>query len=110
MKSRLLISLVIIAGSVIAIQIFAPSEATQDQPAYAKWGKLAMEKGKEKYPDAEIIDYLHVGREVGAITSKETFKLWLRNPDKHEFGVYITITFDNKTEQIVHIDFKETDR
>ena len=32
------------------------------QPPYAKWGKLAVEKTKEQYPKAEIIDYLHIGR------------------------------------------------
>ena len=31
-------------------------------PPYAKWGKLAVEKTKEQYPKAEIIDYLHIGR------------------------------------------------
>lgn len=110
MKSKLLISLVIIAGSVIAIKIFSPSEATQIEPPYAKWGRVAMEKVKEKYPKDEIIDYLHVGREVGTITTKETFKLWLRKPDKSEFGVFITITFDNKTENIMDINYKETDK
>lgn len=110
MKSRLLISLVIIAGALIAIKTFSTSEATPSEPAYAKWGRVAMEKVKEKYPYAQIVDYLHVEREVGDSTTKETFKLWLRKLDKHEFGVYVTITFDNKTEKIVDIHYKETNQ
>jgi hypothetical protein len=78
----------------------------QEEPAYAKWGRLAMQKVKEKYPDAKIVDYLHVGREKGMETSTETFKLWLEGPN-NEFGVFIDITFDNNTEEIVDIKFRE---
>nr|WP_251028972.1 DUF3889 domain-containing protein [Bacillus sp. ISL-18] len=47
-------------------------------PPYAKWGKITMQKTKEKYPQAKIIDYLHIGRDKGENTSVEKFKLWLK--------------------------------
>ena len=42
--------------------VYTSSSIVHAQPPYAKWGKLAVEKTKEKYPKAEIIDYLHIGR------------------------------------------------
>ncbi|MFS0674686.1 DUF3889 domain-containing protein [Ornithinibacillus sp. 179-J 7C1 HS] len=80
--------------------------SAQEEPSYAKWGRLAMQKVKEKYPDANIVDYLHVGRKKGIENSTETFKLWLETP-KTEFGVFIDITFDNNTEEIVDIKYRE---
>lgn len=76
-------------------------------PPYAKWGIMAMERTHEKYPKAQIIDYLHVGRVTGPKTSTEKFKLWLRE-NKKEFGVFIDIEFDNVTQKVIRINFKET--
>lgn len=76
-------------------------------PPYAKWGRIAMQKTKEKYPQANIIDYLHIGREKGTGYSVEKFKLWLKKGNQ-EFGVFVDIKFDNETEQIIDIQFRET--
>jgi hypothetical protein len=78
-------------------------------PSYAKWGRIAMQKTKERYPEAQIIDYLHIGREDGVSYSTEKFKLWLKGKDK-EFGVMINIRFDPKTDEIKQISFKEVTR
>lgn len=78
-------------------------------PPYAKWGKVAMEKTHERYPQAQIMDYLHVGRTSGPQSSVEKFKLWLKGPQK-EFGVFVDIEFDNKTEKIISIHYRETTR
>lgn len=79
------------------------------QPAYAKWGRLAMKEAKARYPKADIIDYLHVGRIQGAKTTTETFKLWLKQGNK-EFGVIIKIEFDTATEKVKRISYQETSR
>lgn len=117
MKKKILVSFIAIAVTLIAGKLFMPpsiynavSAQQQTIPAYAKWGRLAMEKVKEKYSTADIIDYLHMGREVGEFSSKERFKLWLRGQDQKEFGVIVTITFDNKTEKVMNIEYKVTDR
>jgi hypothetical protein len=78
-------------------------------PPYAKWGQIALQKTKEKYPEANIIDYLHIGRDIGENTSVEKFKLWLKQNNK-EFGVFVDIIFDNKTKQIIKVKFRETTR
>ncbi|MGG3468724.1 DUF3889 domain-containing protein [Neobacillus pocheonensis] len=78
-------------------------------PPYAKWGLMAMEKTHEKYPNANIIDYLHIGRVTGPTTSTEKFKLWLKD-NKKEFGVFIDIEFNNQTQKVNKITFRETTR
>ncbi|MDQ0974567.1 hypothetical protein QFZ31_004445 [Neobacillus niacini] len=76
-------------------------------PPYAKWSKVAMDKTKEKYPNAQIVDYLYVGRKNGDRTSTEKFKLWLKENQK-EFGVYVDIEFIKETEQVVNVTYTET--
>jgi hypothetical protein len=78
-------------------------------PPYAKWGQIAMSRVKAKYPQANIVDYQHVGKNSGAVTSTEKFKLWLKQGSK-EFGVFVDITFDNKTEKVIDIKYRETTR
>lgn len=78
-------------------------------PPYAKFGTLAMEKTHEKYPNAKIIDYLHIGRITGPQSSTEKFKLWLKDNSK-EFGVFVNIEFNNETGKVTNITFKETSR
>jgi hypothetical protein len=83
--------------------------AEKPVPSYAKWGTLAMKKTKEKYPNAQIIDYLHIGRISGTASSTEKFKLWLKE-DNREFGVFVNIEFENRTEKVLGITFRETSR
>ncbi|MEW9674277.1 YqzG/YhdC family protein [Ammoniphilus sp. 3BR4] len=82
----------------------------EQEPPYAKWGRLALQETKKKYPQAEIIDYLHVGlKSLSPSTSQETFKLWLKEGIR-EFGVYVRIKFDTRTETVQSITFEETHR
>ncbi|HYK72538.1 MAG TPA: DUF3889 domain-containing protein [Pseudoneobacillus sp.] len=81
----------------------------QDVPPYAKWGKIAMQKTKERYPNADIIDYLHIGREKGVKSSTEKFKLWLKEGNK-EYGVLIEIDFDNESQRIINIRYRKTSK
>jgi hypothetical protein len=84
-------------------------KAQQEVPPYAKWGQIALKKTKEKYPQADIVDYLHIGKEKGTEHSTEKFKLWLKE-DSKEFGVLVDITFHNETEQIMDINYTESMR
>ncbi|HHK5550952.1 DUF3889 domain-containing protein [Bacillus anthracis] len=80
------------------------------QPPYAKWGKLAVEKTKEQYPKAEIIDYLHIGRKPKTVQiTVEKFKLWLREDGK-EYGVFVDVEFEAKTEKFIKMSFQKTSR
>lgn len=107
---RLLIALIVCYVSVTPLPIFNTASAQQKPiPPYAKWGNLAVRKTHEKYPNAQIIDYLHIGRTSGPHLSVEKFKLWLRENNK-EFGVFINIEFDNITEKVMKITFRETSK
>lgn len=92
-------------GDLLSIEL----PVNEETPSYAKWGKLAMIKTKEKYPQADILDYLHRGREVKETYSIEKFKLWLRK-DKREFGVFIDLKFDPETEKLIDVTFTETSK
>lgn len=106
----LLITFVLSSINIKPHHIIETTSAQQKPiPPYAKWGTMAMKETKDKYPNAEIVDYLHIGRESGPQTSTEKFKLWLKGKQK-EFGVFVDIEFNNTTEQVIKITFKETDR
>jgi hypothetical protein len=88
------------------IFLFLLSNQSLAEPAYAKWGKIAMEETNKKY-DASIVDYLHIGREeISNKISVERFKLWLKKSN-HEFGVIVSIKFHTNTEEIISIEFVE---
>lgn len=105
----LCMSFILISGSFILEDTRSITYGEKTTPPYAKWGRLAMEETKEKYPDAQIIDYLHRGRQKKGEAMIEQFKLWLRGENR-EFGVFVSIEFDSKTEEVLHITFLETDR
>jgi len=63
-------------------------------PEYAKWGLIAVKETQQRY-QADIIDYLHVGRTyLSADKVEEKFKLWIRTKDGSEFGVYVYLQFN----------------
>ena len=84
-------------------------QAQQEIPSYAKWGKIAIEETQAKYPNANIIDYLHEGSETKGNSTIEKFKLWLKDGEK-EFGVFVRIEYTTQTEAVVKIDLQETSR
>ncbi len=109
--SVMLILSTIVVGKILTVPPNDEGSAEEmTTPAYAKWGRLAMQKIMAKYPTADVIDYLHIGREVGTVTSVEKFKLWLRAEDNREFGVYVDIIFNNQTEEVVDIKYTETNK
>ncbi|KMJ59305.1 hypothetical protein AB685_08580 [Bacillus sp. LL01] len=87
----------------------ATQQSSEQAPSYAKWGQLAMKRMKEAYPKANIVDYLHVGRQEGPVLTTEKFRLWLKEGDR-EFGVNVTISFYNKTETVKEVKLEEIKR
>ncbi|CAK4852121.1 unnamed protein product [Aphanomyces euteiches] len=80
--------------------------ALSAEPAYAKWGQLAMSQVKNKY-QADIVDYKHLGRkEITPQIVEEDFKFWLRSGNR-EFGVFVKIRFDSSTEKVQSISIQE---
>ena len=89
--------------------ILTSAHAQPEVPAYAKWGKLAIKETQSKYPNANIIDYLHEGSESKEDSTIEKFKLWLKDGD-NEFGVLVRIEYNTETEKVVTIELEETSR
>ena len=108
----LLGALVLGVGIAKAIPTTNTPTTTNEQleiPSYAKWSKIAIKETQLKYPNANIIDYLHEGSEVKGNSTIEKFKLWLKDSNK-EFGVFVRIKYMTETEEMVSIDFQETSR
>jgi hypothetical protein len=75
-------------------------------PAYAKWGQLAMAQVKDKY-QADIVDYKHLGRkQITAQVAEEDFRFWLRKNDR-EFGVFVRIRFETSSDKVQSINIQE---
>ncbi|WP_254901169.1 YqzG/YhdC family protein [Tuberibacillus sp. Marseille-P3662] len=105
---KILAALVLLIGINGANNIPQVDAETQQAPAYAKWGKIAVKKAQEKYSNAQVVDYLHIGREKQSNDEAvEKFKLWLKQQNK-EFGVYVNVTFNPMSGQFINITFKET--
>lgn len=97
-----------VAGALAGPNSDSQSPFTKPIPPYGKWGGLAMALVQRRYPQALIVDYLYLGRQVvSPSTSQEAFKLWLRD-DRHEFGVMVRILFNTTTEQVLKISYEET--
>lgn len=76
------------------------------EPAYAKWGTLAVTETKRKY-NMDVVDYLYMGRtKISSVLAEEKFKLWLKKEDL-EFGVYVTVAYHPVTDQILSIRYEE---
>jgi hypothetical protein len=108
MKKPLVFSFFILVF--ITYVFFSSSDSSVAQkhiPSYAKWGRLALIKTKEKYPTAKVVDYFHIGNVKGHQSSVEKFKLWLKE-NKREFGVFVNIRFENETERVINITFQQT--
>ncbi|CAM5471018.1 hypothetical protein LSPH24S_08745 [Lysinibacillus sphaericus] len=107
---RKILAVLGIIMTVLALpQQMPDANAQQQTPAYAKWGKLAIEKTQSSYPNSKIIDYLHEGSEIKEGATIEKFKLWSQEGNK-EFGVYVTIKYTTKTQQVVDIELQETSK
>lgn len=90
-----------------SLQLVSATE--QAQPPYAKWGRLAMLEAQKKYPHAQIIEYLHLGRTApSTTTSMESFKLLLRQ-DNRIRAVYVRILFETATEKLLSVKMEEAD-
>jgi len=107
---KLLLCVSILLGSTFSTPFALEHSAHAQQkptPPYAKWSVIAMDNVKAKYPNAQVGDYLYVGRTNGDLTSTERFKFWLKE-NQREFGVYVNIEFNKQTEQITNVTYQET--
>ncbi len=94
----LMIFCMTVSASVFSVQVHAETKTL----SYEEFGRAAMKKAKEEFPDAQIVDYLHVGKKRKAETSIETFKLTLKENNK-PFEVFVFIEYNEKTKKIIKV-------
>lgn len=107
MRKTFIVLSVFLTTNSTPTHISAIAQTQEVPPAYAKWGQLAVKETQAKYPNANIIDYLHEGSESVKDSTIEKFKLWLKEGEK-EFGVFVRIEYTTETEKVIHIEFRET--
>lgn len=83
----------------------APSMA-HAEPAYAKYGRIAMQEAANQYPEADIIDYKYEGRFPSGANAEERFVLWLRGAGT-EFGVRVRIRVAAETGDVRDVQLEE---
>jgi hypothetical protein len=72
-----------------------------------KWGQLAIKEVQKKYEGVLIKEYQYVWHEEKKDgTGIKRFKFLLRHLGK-EFGVYVTISYDVKSEEVKEIQLME---
>ncbi|PLR65903.1 MULTISPECIES: DUF3889 domain-containing protein [Bacillaceae] len=91
-----------VSASVLPVQGHAETK-TQ---SYEEFGREAMKKAKETFPDAQIVDYLHVGKKRKGETSIETFKLTLKENNK-PFEVFVFIEYNEKTKKVIKVTLEK---
>ncbi|QRG68119.1 YqzG/YhdC family protein [Brevibacillus choshinensis] len=98
----------ILTALLLGITLMWTSPIAEAQPPYAKWGKIAMQQTMKTYPNAKVVDYLHVGRKTKTpTTSEETFKLLLQENNRMR-ALLVHIEFETKTEKVLKVRFEET--
>ncbi|KPH72129.1 MULTISPECIES: YqzG/YhdC family protein [Bacillaceae] len=108
--SAITVICILMIGSISFFSLWEPIQAQEEAiPSYAKWGRMAMKETSKKYPNAQIIDYLHVGKKTKGDNAVEQFKLWLKESNR-EFGVLIDIEFHPDTDEVISVNFKEVNQ
>lgn len=81
--------------------------AQPEEPVYAKWSKVAIEKVKEEYPNGDVSDFLYVGRKtISENKAADTFLLVVRRYNEGK-EVRVTVTFNPNTDKLIGTEIKE---
>jgi hypothetical protein len=112
MKIFLKLSPLLLTGFLLTTFVPPAVEAAypdMQEPAYAKWGRMAVFETGKRYPDYDIVDYLYMGRNLAQNEDiVEKFKLLLKKGSS-EKGVIVTITL-TPSGVFKNISFQETDQ
>ncbi|MWC31203.1 DUF3889 domain-containing protein [Paenibacillus sp. MMS18-CY102] len=83
----------------------APIASIQQQPEYAKWGRIAVQTAINQQ-QAEVIDYAYQGKFAASATVSEyRFRLWMRK-DSREYGLIVHVFVNELTGQQQRIELE----
>jgi len=77
------------------------AETAEPVEAYGPWGVKGMEATRKRYPNANIRDYRHIGRQAA-----ETFRYELEENGK-AWTVHAIVVFDPQTNELISVELKE---
>jgi hypothetical protein len=110
MKELIQVKSKLMLGFLVLLLAFSMAEGALAQPEYAKWGKIAVKQTELRYPQADVVDYKHIGRDdVSGTVAAENFEFNLKQGDR-EWKVNVRVEFNKDTEQIQSISFEEVNR
>ncbi|TCP29291.1 uncharacterized protein DUF3889 [Scopulibacillus darangshiensis] len=83
-----------------------PNEAYL-QTDYEKWGRIAVEKTKERYPDSAVSDYDYEGHEkIADNVAADWFEFELKRGQKERM-VKVRVKYSPETNKLISVDFYE---
>lgn len=97
---------IILVGASTVASVSFQAAAQSEVPSYAKWSRLAIKETQIKYPQANVVDYLHIGSESERGATVEKFRLWLKDGNR-EFGVLVNVRYAPETDKLINIEFQE---
>ncbi|MDN4071588.1 DUF3889 domain-containing protein [Fictibacillus terranigra] len=74
---------------------------------YAKWGKIALERTKEKYPNSTISDYQYDTRRVNADGTVIDFFDFIVTENRVEKDVKVKVLHDPDNGKLISVGFEE---
>ncbi|RXI96477.1 DUF3889 domain-containing protein [Anaerobacillus alkaliphilus] len=102
-KRRILIFLV----TMLFLILQTTTGFAQQQPEYAKWGKIAVEQTTKQFPKYEMVDYKYEGKVVISDERQQyNFKMTLElNGERKEVRTYVLV--NPKQDQLIDVYFDE---
>ncbi|WP_088036356.1 DUF3889 domain-containing protein [Evansella clarkii] len=101
MKKNILWALALL----ILVSVVVPANFAQAQdPEYAKWGKLAIERMMEEYPGEDVKDYDYQGK-VLISDVREQFNFLFTLEDGSKVRVYVLV--DRKKDELIDIHLEK---
>lgn len=85
-------------------RINVTNEPRQD---YAKWGKIALERTKEKYPNSIVSDYQYDTRRVNADGTVIDFFDFIITENKVEKDIKVKILHNPENGRLISVGFEE---
>jgi FKBP-type peptidyl-prolyl cis-trans isomerase (trigger factor) len=87
----------------------AYGEQNVEDVDYEKWSRIALSAVKEKYPEAQLVDYKYVKREaVNEEESKDVFHVKLKQKDE-QFVANVDVVFNPKTGKLITVNIEKVE-
>lgn len=87
----------------------AYGEQNVEDVDYEKWSRIALSSVKEKYPEAQLIDYKYVKREeVNEEESKDIFHVKVKEKEE-VFVANVDVVFNPKTGKLITVNVKKVE-